>query len=240
MGIENRRPQDCTVRHRRVEVDGFSIFYREAGHDDRPVVLLPHGYPSSSFQFRDFMPALADRWRLIAPDFPGFGYSDTPDHTRFAYTFEAYAGFLLRFTEVMNISRYALYLHDYGSQIGLRLAMKAPERVAALIIQNGDIYEDQLGPKYKTFQEYWADPTPEGRRKLGEAVSVEGFREEFINEVSERLLERISPDLWTLAWSLMQSPERREIAIKPLRISRRISIGSHDIRLTCGNIGRRR
>jgi pimeloyl-ACP methyl ester carboxylesterase len=201
MGIENRLDRDCAVRHRRIEVDEFSMFYRETGRDDRPVVLLPHGYPSSSFQFRNFMPALADRWRVVAPDFPGFGYSDMPNHPGFAYTFEAYADFLLRFTEVMNLRRYAIDLHDYGSQIGLRLAMKAPERVAALIIQNGDIYADQLGPKYKALREYWANPTADGRKKLGEAVSLEGFR------------ERISPDLWTLAWSLMQSPERREIAI---------------------------
>ncbi|MCC2643195.1 MAG: hypothetical protein K0S45_3608 [Nitrospira sp.] len=123
--MENRLDRDCAVRHRRIEVDGCSIFYREAGRDDRPVVLLPHGYPSSSFQFRNFMPALANRWRVVAPDFPGFGYSDMPDHSGFAYTFEAYAGFLLRFTEVMNLRRYAIDLHDYGSQIGLRLAMKS-------------------------------------------------------------------------------------------------------------------
>jgi pimeloyl-ACP methyl ester carboxylesterase len=202
------------VRHRQVEIDGIRIFYREAGHEDAPVVLLPHGYPSSSFQFRNFMPALADRWRLIAPDFPGFGYSDTPDRTRFAYTFQAYADFLQRFTMVMNLTRYTVYLHDYGSQIGLRLAMKAPERIAGLIIQNGDIYEDAFGPKYNALRKHWSNPTPERREKLTGAVSEEGFRDEFIGEVSESLRERITPDLWKLSWSLMRSPERREIAIR--------------------------
>jgi pimeloyl-ACP methyl ester carboxylesterase len=201
------------VKYRTVEVDGIEVFCREAGPEDAPVVLLPHGYPSSSFQFRNFMPALADRWRLIAPDYPGFGYSATPDRTRFSYTFGGYADFLERFTTAMNLTRYALYLHDYGSQIGLRLAMKRPERVAALIIQNGDIYEDELGPKYKILKDYWANPTPEGREKLGEAVSEEGFRSEFVGEVSEYLIERISPDLWKLSWPLMQQPQRREIMV---------------------------
>ena len=128
------------------------------------MVLLPHGYPCSSFQFRNFMPALADRWRLVAPDFPGFGYSDTPDG--FAYDFDGYADFLERFADALRLERFALYLHDFGSQIGLRLAIRRPERIAALIIQNGDIYEDALGPKYASLMEYFANPTPEARAKL--------------------------------------------------------------------------
>jgi len=204
---------DRGVRHRWIDIDGMRIFYREAGPSGAPVVLLPHGYPSSSFQYRHFMPALADRWRLIAPDFPGFGYSDTPDRTHFAYTFAGYADFLDRFVTALELERYALYLHDYGSQIGLRLAIEAPERVAALIIQNGDIYEDEFGPKYDGLKDYFANPTAEGRAKLGEAVSEEGFREEFLNDVPDRLAERVSPDLWKLSWPLMQRPERREIAI---------------------------
>jgi pimeloyl-ACP methyl ester carboxylesterase len=202
-----------SVKHHMIEIDGIEIFYREAGSPDAPVVLLPHGYPSSSFQFRLFMPALADRWRLIAPDYPGFGYSGTPNPASFSYTFNGYADFLERFAMAMNLTRYALYLHDYGSQIGLRLAMKGPERVAALIIQNGDIYEDELGPKYKALKNYWANPTPEGREKLGEAVSEEGFRSEFVGEVSEHLIELISPDLWKLSCQLHQQPQRRGIMI---------------------------
>lgn len=207
------QPTLAPVFHRTINLDGITVFFREAGPENAPVVLLPHSYPSSSFQFRHFIPALADRYRLIAPDYPGFGYSDTPDRTRFAYTFDGYAGFLEQFTEALHLRRYALYLHDYGSQIGLRLAMKRPERVAALIIQNGDIYEDELGAKYDALKKYWANPTPEGRQKLSEAVGEEGFRREFIGEVSEQLIERISPDLWKLSWPLMQPPARREIAI---------------------------
>jgi pimeloyl-ACP methyl ester carboxylesterase len=200
------------VRHNTIEIDGIRVFYREAGPRDAPAVLLPHGYPCSSFQYRHFLPALADRWRLVAPDFPGFGYSDTPPRERFACDFDAYAGFLDRFTGAVGLERYAIYLHDYGSQIGLRHAIRRPERIAALLIQNGDIYEDQLGPKYAGLREYWAHPTPEGRRKLEAAVSEEGFREEFVGEIEERLVPSISPDLWTLSWSLM-TEARREIMV---------------------------
>ena len=146
---EENAPSHLSVKHRTIQIEGVEVFYREAGPPDAPVFLLPHGYPSSSFQFRALMPALADRWHLIAPDYPGFGYSATPDPTRFAYTFDGYADFLERFTVALNLTRYALYLHDYGSQIGLRLAMKAPERVAALVIQNGDTMKMSLGPSMR-------------------------------------------------------------------------------------------
>ena len=189
---------------------GVRIFYREAGPIDAPVILLPHGYPSSSFQFRNFIPALADRWRLVAPDFPGFGYSDTP--ASFVYTFDGYADLLNRFATMLGLTRYALYLHDYGSQIGLRLAIQSPERITALIIQNGDIYEDELSPKYETLKAYWANPNHEGRQKLVAAVSEDGFHDEFVGEIDKRLVDQISPDLWKLSWSLM-TPERCEIMV---------------------------
>jgi pimeloyl-ACP methyl ester carboxylesterase len=207
-------PATTAVHHRTLDIDGVAIFYREAGNERAPVVLLPHGYPCSSFQFRDFMPILADRWRLIAPDFPGFGYSATPHPARFDYSFAGYADFLDRFARKLRLERYVLYLHDYGSQIGLRLAIKAPERVLGLIIQNGDIYEDQLGPKYDDLKGYWREPTAEGLARLAAAVSEEGFRDEFLNDVRSDLQERISPDLWKLAWSVMQQPERHEIAVR--------------------------
>ncbi|MFP2960495.1 alpha/beta fold hydrolase [Myxococcus sp. 1LA] len=198
------------VHHRTVEVEGLEIFYREAGPEDAPVVLLPHGYPCSSFQFRNLLPALSDSWRLIAPDAPGFGYSATPDPSRFSYTFDGYARFLEQFVETLGLRRYALYLHDYGSQFGFRLALRAPERVAALIIQNGDIYVDQFGPKYQMLKESWANPTRETRAKLMAAVSEEGFRDEFIGEIPKDLVDRVSPDLWTLSWSLVERFGRKE------------------------------
>jgi pimeloyl-ACP methyl ester carboxylesterase len=196
--------------HRDMDLDGVRVFYREAGPPDAPLVLLPHGYPCSSYEFRNYMPSLADRWRLVAPDFPGCGYSDTPDG--FRYDFDGYADFLGRFVDRLGAKRFALYLHDFGSQIGLRLAIARPQAIAALIIQNGDIYEDAMGPKYAPLLDYFRNPTPHGRAKLAEAVSEEGFRDEFLNDVRPELAERIAPDLWTLHWSLM-TPKRREIAV---------------------------
>jgi pimeloyl-ACP methyl ester carboxylesterase len=206
-----RLPISFMVEHRRIDVRGVEVFYREAGTRGRPVILLPHGYPCSSFQYRNYMPALADRWHLLAPDFPGFGYSATPDG--FAFTFDGYAQLLEDFTAALDVQRFALYLHDYGSQIGLRLAIRRPQRVAALIIQNGDIYEDALGPKYEFLTGYFARRTAEGRAKLVAAVSEEGFRDEFENEVRDELRRRLAPDLWTLAWTQLNTPRRREIAV---------------------------
>ena len=199
------------VKHRFLDMDGVNIFYREAGREGAPVLLLPHGYPSSSFEFRNLMPALADRWRLIAPDYPGFGHSDTPE--RFVYDFDGYADFLDRLVRTLKLQRFALYLHDYGSQIGLRLAMKAPDRIAALIIQNGDIYEDVLGPKYDALKDYFASPSAAKRAKLVQAVSEEGYRDEYLNEVRDELIPLIPPDLWKLHWALT-TPKRREIGVK--------------------------
>lgn len=198
------------MRHEWMDLDGSRIFFREAGSSDAPAVLLPHGYPCSSYEFRNLMPLLEDRWRLIAPDFPGCGYSDTPES--FAYDFDGYADFLERFADRLGLKQFALYLHDFGSQIGLRLAIKAPERMAALIIQNGDIYEDQLGPKYAPLNEYFAHPTLENRNKLAAAVSREGYRDEFLNDVEPEQARTIPPDLWELHWALT-TPRRKEIAV---------------------------
>jgi pimeloyl-ACP methyl ester carboxylesterase len=200
-----------SVRHRQMNLDGMRVFYREAGAADAPVVLLPHGYFCSSFEFRNYMPALADRWRLLAPDFPGCGYSDTPDD--FQYDFDGYADFLDRFVQRLGIERFAIYLHDFGSQIGLRLAMLQPSRIAALIIQNGDIYEDQFGPKYDTLRQHWEHPTEESLAAIAGAVSEEGYRDEFVNGVPDEQIDRLSPDLWRLHWALT-TPRRREIAIQ--------------------------
>ncbi len=201
------------VRHQRLKLDGYEIFYREAGPADAPTILLPHGYPCSSYEFRELIPALADRWRLLAPDFPGCGYSDTPDG--FAYDFDGYARFLARFLDNLGIERFALYLHDFGSQIGLRLAIARPKAVTALIIQNGDIYQDAFGPKYAGLFEILGRPEAEARAALAKAVTQEEFKAEFLNEVRPELVSRISPDLWTLHWALM-TPRRKEITVDVL------------------------
>lgn len=202
---------DTRVRHRRVTIGNVDTFYREAGPEGAPVVLLLHGYPCSSYEFRNFMPRLADRWRLIAPDYPGAGYSGTPED--FEYSFDGYSAFLDDFVRELGLSRFALYLHDFGSPIGARLAIRAPERVVALIIQNGDIpYEDALGPKYAEIEKTWTLPAAEMHSKLAESIREETFKEEFLNAVGPELSEHIPPDLWKLHWSLM-TPKRQEIAI---------------------------
>jgi pimeloyl-ACP methyl ester carboxylesterase len=156
------------------------------------------------------MPRLADRWRLLAPDYPGAGYSATPEG--FDYSFDGYAAFLDRFVRQLGIERFVLYLHDFGSPIGARLAIKAPERIVAQIIQNGDIpYEDALGPKYAEIEKTWSLPDDQMRAELAKAVTEESFREEFLNDLRPELARHIAPDLWTLHWSLM-TPERKTIA----------------------------
>lgn len=197
------------VRHQTLDLGGMEVFYREAGPSDAPVLLLPHGYPCSSFEFRGYMAALGDRWRLVAPDFPGSGLSATPGD--YPYTFDGRADFLGRFATAVGAERFVLYLHDFGSQIGLRLAIAQPHRTLGLIIQNGDIYEDTFGPKYEALRAYWDDPTPKGYAKIAAGITKEEFRKEFLNDVQPELAERIPPDLWELHWSYM-TEQRKQIA----------------------------
>jgi pimeloyl-ACP methyl ester carboxylesterase len=202
---------DTRLRHRRIEVGHVDTFCREAGAPGAPVVLLPHGYPCSSYEFRNLLPRLADRWRLIAPDLPGAGYSATPED--FDYSFDGYAAFLDRFAQALQLERYVLYLHDFGSPIGARLAIRAPERVVALIIQNGDVpYEDALGPAYAEIEKTWTLPAAQMRAELAKVVNAEAFKEEFLNAVRPELAHLIPPDLWTLHASLL-TPKRKDIAI---------------------------
>jgi len=190
-------------------VNGTDAFYRQAGAPDAPVVLLPHGYPCSSYEFRAFMPRLADRWRLLAPDFPGTGYSATPED--FDYSFDGYADFLEQFLEQQGVGRFALYLHDFGSQIGLRLAMRMPQRIAALIIQNGDIYEDAFGEKYDALKKIFAKPDTLARQEILQTITKDEFKREFLNDVGAHLAPLLPPDLWELHWPLM-TDRRRQIA----------------------------
>jgi len=196
------------VHHKTITVNGIEAFYREAGSPLAPAILLPHGYPCSSFQFRNYMAELGDQWRLIAPDFPGSGYSATPDD--FDCTFDGFAAFLEGFLAAVGVERFVIYLQDFGSQIGLRLAIKDPAKIVTVIIQNGDIYEDTLGPKYAGLKEYFANPTEAAKRKLGEAISEQGFKDEFLNDLPPALADRIPPDMWKLQWSLTDA-RRQEI-----------------------------
>lgn len=209
--MDTHSPPMSVTAHRYIDVGGCRTFYRETRRVEAPVILLPHGYPCSSFAYRNLLPKLASSARLIAPDFPGSGYSDTP--ADFPYYFDGYADFLTKFADRMGLTRYFLYLHDFGSQISLRHAIRQPDRIAGLIIQNGDIYEDTLGPQYAPLKKYWDDPTAEAKMRLGEAITEDGFREEFLNGYQGNAADMIPPDLWKLHWG-MTDRVRRDIYLE--------------------------
>lgn len=155
---------------RRVVADGVRIFYREAGDAVAPVVLLLHGFPTSSFMFRELIPRLADAYRVIVPDLPGFGFTEVPAKRNYTYSFEALASTIDSFTEVLGLGHYALYIFDYGAPTGLRLAMRHPERVTAIVSQNGNAYEEGLGDAWGPIRRYWSEPTEENRDMLRQNV----------------------------------------------------------------------
>jgi pimeloyl-ACP methyl ester carboxylesterase len=201
------------VVHRTVSVDGLSIFYREAGPPGAPAVLLLHGFPSSSFMYRNLIPPLAQRYRVIAPDYPGFGQSEFPPASRYSYTFEQLARTMQRFTEVVGAQRYALYIQDYGAPIGLRMALAHPERVTALIVQNGNAYAEGLSAGWDPLRAYWQQPTQRNREGLRGWLTAEGIRQQYVAGVPQELLERFSPDTWTLDWSLLQRPGNIDVQL---------------------------
>ncbi|HEX7111934.1 MAG TPA: alpha/beta hydrolase [Mizugakiibacter sp.] len=205
--------QDPAVKHRSVEVDGIRIFYREAGPADAPVVLLLHGFPTSSHMFRHLIPGLADRYHVIAPDYPGFGYSDFPDPARFKYSFASYADIIDRFTRKLGLDRYALYIQDYGAPVGLRLALLAPERVTALIVQNGNAYAEGLSDQWDPLKAYWREPTKVNREKLRGWLNADGMRLQYAAGLPESELELLSPDTWTLDWSLLNRPGNIDVQL---------------------------
>src|SRR5215813_3394612 len=151
------------TRYRTIDVDNLKVFFREAGPPDAPTLLLLHGYPSASHQFRDLIPKLADRFHLVAPDIPGFGQTELAPRDTFAYTFENLTHVIDRFTEILGLDRFALYVFDYGAPIGFRIAASHPDRVTAIITQNGNAYEEGLSDAWAPIRAYWADPSPSTR-----------------------------------------------------------------------------
>ena len=192
-------------------VDGVSIFYREAGPADAPVVLLLHGFPTSSHMFRNLIPALADRYHVIAPDYPGFGESATPDHAQFAYTFAHYADLVDGLTEQLGAKRYAMYVMDYGAPVGYRLALKHPERVSALIVQNGNAYEEGLKAFWDPIKAYWADGSQAHRDALSFLVLPATTKFQYTDGVSD--LTRIDPDNWLHDQVLLDRPGNKDIQL---------------------------
>ena len=172
------------IHHRTAIVDGLKIFYREAGQAEAPAILLLHGFPSSSHMFRNLIPMLADRYHVIAPDLPGFGFSEAPDRDRFKYTFDRLAEVVGGFVEALNLRRYAIYVFDYGAPVGLRLALAHPERVTAIISQNGNAYEEGLSEGWNPIQKYWKDPTEANRAALRDFLKPEATRWQYLHGVS--------------------------------------------------------
>lgn len=181
---------------RRVEANGVNIFYRDAGPPEAPTVLLLHGFPASSFMYRELIPRLADLYRVIAPDLPGFGFTVVPEERHYQYSFDALAHTMLAFTDVLGLKHYALYVFDYGAPTGFRLAMARPERVTAIISQNGNACEEGVGSAWAPIQRYWRQPTVENREAVRKVLSPEGLRSQYTFGVPHP--EAIAPEGYTL------------------------------------------
>jgi pimeloyl-ACP methyl ester carboxylesterase len=209
-----RSGQHLATRHRTVRVGGLDLFYREAGPADAPAVLLLHGFPSSSFMFRDLIPHLAARYRVIAPDYPGFGQSSFPNRSQFRYSFENIARVLVELRQQLRIERHALYIQDYGAPVGLRLALLQPERITALVVQNGNAYEEGFNEEsWAALRAYWRAPTPANRKRLRGWLTAEGIRQQYLGGVPEALHSRFSPDTWTLDWALLRRPGNIDVQL---------------------------
>jgi pimeloyl-ACP methyl ester carboxylesterase len=214
--IQSNRKLKCLRRfpmtkYRTIEIDGLDIFYREAGSPDAPVILLLHGFPTSSHMFRNLIPALAHKYRLIAPDYPGFGNSSMPSIDAYDYTFERLAEVMEQFIQALELRQYSLYLMDYGAPIGFRLAAAHPERVQALLIQNGNAYEEGLREFWEPIKAYWQDNSPENAEKLKDLLTLDATKWQYTHGV--RAPDAISPDNWNLDQLFLDRPGNKDIQL---------------------------
>jgi pimeloyl-ACP methyl ester carboxylesterase len=204
-------PAPVTSIHK-IEADGVRVFYRAAGDPNSPVVLLLHGFPASSFMFRELIPRLAGDYRVIAPDLPGFGFTEVPVEREYAYSFDGLAATMNAFTQALKIRRFALYVFDYGAPTGFRLAMAHPDRVTAIVSQNGNAYEEGLGDAWGPIRKYWAEPTSENREVLRKNIlTLEGTRWQYTHGVSDP--ERVAPESYTLDAVLLERPGNKDIQL---------------------------
>ena len=203
------------THYRTAKIDGVDVFYREAGRSGAPAIVLLHGFPTSSHMFRDLIPALADRYRVIAPDYPGFGQSGTPDRDRFSYSFARYAELVDALLASLHIGRYALYVQDYGAPVGYRLALRRPERVTALIIQNGNAYEEGLKEFWAPIKAYWADGSKQRREALRAGLAPAATRAQYLDGVRDP--SRVAPDSWVHDQALLDRPGIDEIMLDLFR-----------------------
>lgn len=202
---------DSTVHYRTVEIDGMDLFYREAGPANAPVVVLLHGFPSSSNMFRNLIPALSDRYRVIAPDYPGFGQSEVPDRTQFRYSFARFAELMDTLLTRLGAKSYALYVMDYGAPVGFRLAIEHPDRVTALIVQNGNAYTEGLKEFWDPLRAYWASGSREHREALRPATTAEITRWQYTDGVQD--VSRIDPSAWVYDQALLDRPGNAELQL---------------------------
>lgn len=199
------------TRYQHINVDGNNIFYREAGNKTAPTILLLHGFPTSSHMYRNLIPALADRYHVVAPDLPGFGFSDTPDRKQFHYTFENLAKTIDGFTQAIGLKNYAIYVFDYGAPVGFRLALAHPERITAVISQNGNAYEEGLSQGWNPIQKYWNEPTAENRAALREFLKPEATESQYVYGVQDVTL--VAPESYELDSALLARPGNDEIQL---------------------------
>jgi pimeloyl-ACP methyl ester carboxylesterase len=200
------------VTHNTVKIDGLDIFYREAGPKDAPTVLLLHGFPSSSHMFRNLIAALADKYHVVAPDYPAFGNSSMPALSEFDYTFDNLALIVEKFTEELDLSRYTLYVQDYGAPIGFRLAAKHPERVQGFVIQNGNAYKEGLLEFWDPLKAYWRNRSDAAGAELRKVLELDGTKWQYTHGV--RRAEAISPDNWLIDQYLLDRPGNKEIQLQ--------------------------
>jgi len=192
-------------------VNGNKIFYREAGPKTAPAILLLHGFPTSSHMFRNLIPALADSYHVVAPDLPGFGFSDAPDRKQFRYTFERLAETIDNVTRTIGLDRYTIYVFDYGAPVGLRLALAHPERITAIISQNGNAYDEGLSQGWNPIQKYWKEPTAENRAALREFLTPDATKSQYIHGVQDETL--VAPEAYSLDSALLARPGNDEIQL---------------------------
>jgi pimeloyl-ACP methyl ester carboxylesterase len=196
----------------KIEADGVEVFYRAAGDPGAPVLLLLHGFPASSFMFRNLIPRLADQYRVIAPDLPGFGFTEVPEKRKYTYSFEALTTTIEAFTDALGLERYAIYVFDYGAPTGLRLAMHHPEKVTAIVSQNGNAYEVGLGDAWGPIRTYWAQPTPEHRDVIRQNIlNFEGTRWQYTHGVANP--EVVAPESYTLDAALLERLGNKDIQL---------------------------
>jgi pimeloyl-ACP methyl ester carboxylesterase len=201
----------ATTVHK-VKADGIEVFYRSAGDASAPVILLLHGFPTSSFMFRDLIPRLADQYRVIAPDLPGFGFTQVPEERKYVYSFDALAATIEAFTNALSLSRYAIYVFDYGAPTGFRLAARYPDRVTAIISQNGNAYEEGLGDAWGPIRTYWSAPTEANRDVLRQNIlTLETTRWQYTHGVANP--DSVAPESYTLDTALLERPGNKEIQL---------------------------